>query len=85
MLSDSAFHLLPINGQMEETLSTNAPIQEIRYIQDKAVDAADRHTDVHGLLGYFGKTASEGCPAQRSGSLGLQEVIIDTFNPSDAA
>ena len=75
ILSDSVLHLVPVNGQMEVTIDTPASLQECCFIHCKAMDEADRHTDIYGLPASLGQTASEADSAQFSRLLGPEKTF----------
>ena len=49
---------------MEVTVDTLVSLQECNLSLSKAVDEAHRHTDIDGLAGALGQTASETDTAQ---------------------
>ena len=77
-------HLLPVDGQVEVTIDVLASHQEFRLSLCMAVDEARRHTDVDGLSGALGQTASATHTDQLSRSLGLEKMFSDPAD-SDSA
>ena len=66
LLSVGSLHLSPIDGQMKVTIDALASLQACNLSLGNAVDETRRHTNVDGLAGALGKTASETDTAQFS-------------------
>ena len=85
ILPKDPFYLAPIDGQIEEIFSALAHIQESSGPVGASLDAAGRHSDIHGHSSPVRKAASQASPTQLQGSLGPQEPVPNSKDSGVAA